>query len=214
MLSFDEVTRSAEALQRLKPQEVRALWSRTIGSTASSGLIRHAATSSSTASVIREIVSRPISVAGDVALEAAQDLALGEPSCRRFSRLRRRAIPDREETHRLRGLHGSPDPPEEVMIKLIVLFGHPEDASAFEDHWASHHVPLAQKIPNVRQLESAKVVGTPDGSEPPYHRVAELSFDGVEEMQTAMGSAEGQEAVGDFQNFATGGVTVLVAEAG
>jgi uncharacterized protein (TIGR02118 family) len=100
------------------------------------------------------------------------------------------------------------------MVKLIVLFGHPNDASAFEDHWANHHVPLVQKISNVRHVEAAKVVGTPDGSEPPYHRVAELSFDSAEEMQSAMGSAEGQEAVGDFQNFATGGVTVLVAETG
>jgi uncharacterized protein (TIGR02118 family) len=100
------------------------------------------------------------------------------------------------------------------MVKLIVLFGHPDDVSAFEDHWASQHVPLVQKISNVRQVEAAKVVGTPDGSEPPYHRVAELSFDSMDEMQAAMGSAEGQEAVGDLQNFASGGVTVLVAEAG
>jgi uncharacterized protein (TIGR02118 family) len=101
-----------------------------------------------------------------------------------------------------------------VMVKLIVLFGHPEDAGAFEDHWSSHHVALAQKIPNVQQLEASKVTGTPDGSEPPYHRVAELSFGSVEEMQAAMGSPEGQAAVGDFQNFATGGVTVLVTETG
>jgi uncharacterized protein (TIGR02118 family) len=100
------------------------------------------------------------------------------------------------------------------MVKLIVLFSQPEDASAFEDHWANHHVPLAQQIPNVRQLETAKVTGTPDGSQPPYHRVAELSFDSADEMQAAMGSPEGQQAVGDFQNFATGGVTVLVAETG
>jgi uncharacterized protein (TIGR02118 family) len=100
------------------------------------------------------------------------------------------------------------------MVKLIVLFSQPEDPGAFEDHWASRHVPLVQKIPKVQRVESAKVTGTPDGSQPPYHRVAELSFDSAEDMQAALGSAEGQEAVGDFQNFATGGVTVLVAETG
>ncbi len=103
---------------------------------------------------------------------------------------------------------------KEAMVKLIVLFGQPQDASAFEDHWTSQHVPLVQKIPNVRQVESARVTGTPDGSEPPYHRIAELSFDSVDEMQAAVGSAEGQAAVGDLQNFATGGVTILVAETG
>jgi uncharacterized protein (TIGR02118 family) len=100
------------------------------------------------------------------------------------------------------------------MVKLVVLFSPPNDANAFEDHWSGNHVPLVQKIPNVRQVETARVIGTPDGSAPPYHRVAELSFDSAEDMQSAMGSPEGQAAVGDFQNFATGGVTVLVAEAG
>jgi hypothetical protein len=29
-------------------------------------------------------------------------------------------------------------------------------------------VPLAQKIPNLQRYERAKIVATPDGSEPPY----------------------------------------------
>jgi uncharacterized protein (TIGR02118 family) len=125
-----------------------------------------------------------------------------------------RSIHDRRPRTTLRGSIRKRSRRKEAMVKLIVLFGQPQDASAFEDHWTSQHVPLVQKIPNVRQVESARVTGTPDGSEPPYHRIAELSFDSVDEMQAAVGAAEGQAAVGDLQNFATGGVTILVAETG
>lgn len=34
------------------------------------------------------------------------------------------------------------------MVKLILLYGPPTDAAAFEDHYANTHVPLAAKIPN------------------------------------------------------------------
>ena len=98
------------------------------------------------------------------------------------------------------------------MVKGTALFGHPEDLDAFEDHYANTHVPLARKIPNLRRFEAAKVVATPDGSEPPYHRIGELYFEDVEQMQAGLSSDEGQAVTADFQNFATGGVTIFIAE--
>ena len=36
------------------------------------------------------------------------------------------------------------------------------------------HRPLVAKIPNVPRFDLDRAVGTPDGSESPYHRIAEL----------------------------------------
>lgn len=98
------------------------------------------------------------------------------------------------------------------MVKLTVLYGPPTDPDAFEDHYANQHLPLAAKIPNVRRFEAARVVGTPDGSEPPYYRMAELWFDSAEEMQGSLGSDEGRATTADIETFATGGATVVISE--
>ena len=98
------------------------------------------------------------------------------------------------------------------MVKLMVLYGKPEDPSVFDAHYASTHAPLAEKIPNLRRYEHGKALGTPDGSEAPYYYVAELSFDDPDALQAAMSSPEGQAAGGDVANFATGGVTMFVAQ--
>ena len=98
------------------------------------------------------------------------------------------------------------------MVKGTALFGHPDDPDAFEEHYVGTHVPLVEKIPNLRRFEPARVVATPDGSEPPYYRIGELYFEDVEQMQAGLGSEEGQAVTADFRNFATGGVTLLISE--
>jgi uncharacterized protein (TIGR02118 family) len=98
------------------------------------------------------------------------------------------------------------------MVKAVVLYGHPEDPDAFERHYAETHTPLAQAIPGLRRFEAARGFMTPDGSPVPYQRIAELTFDDTEALQAGMSSGEGQAAVDDLQNFASGGVTIFFAE--
>ena len=97
------------------------------------------------------------------------------------------------------------------MLKLTVLYDHPEDPGNFEEYYANEHLPLAAKIPNVLRFESGRV-GTVDGSEPPYHRIAELWFESAERLSEALSSPEGEAATGDIRNFATGGATVFISE--
>ena len=52
----------------------------------------------------------------------------------------------------------------------------------------------------------------PNGSEPPYYWIADLYFDSVEQLQSGMGSSEGQAAAEDNQKFATGGATLFNSE--
>ncbi len=96
------------------------------------------------------------------------------------------------------------------MVKLTVLFGHPEDPEAFEEYYANHHLPLAAKIPNVQCFESGRVSAVDDG-EPPYHRIAELWFESAERIGEALSSPEGEAATVDLPNFATGGATFFVS---
>jgi uncharacterized protein (TIGR02118 family) len=98
------------------------------------------------------------------------------------------------------------------MVKLVVAYGQPEDPAAFDEHYAGTHIPLVEKIPNLRRFESGKVLGAPDGSAPPFYYLAELSFDDAEQLQAAMGSPEGQAAGADVETFASGGATLMIAQ--
>ena len=97
------------------------------------------------------------------------------------------------------------------MVKLVVTYGHPESPEAFEKYYFETHLPIAAKI-KAQKVELSKMVGTPDGQPASNYRMAELYFNSLEDLQQHMGSAEGQAAVNDIPNFATGGVDVSVAE--
>jgi uncharacterized protein (TIGR02118 family) len=100
------------------------------------------------------------------------------------------------------------------MVKATALYGHPEKPDAFDEHYARTHVPLVEKMPNLQRFEAAKVVATPDSSELPYYLIAELYFEDLEQLQRGFASDEGQAVAADFQNFATGGVTLFFSEIG
>ena len=97
------------------------------------------------------------------------------------------------------------------MVKLTVLFGHPEDPEAFEEYYTNQHLSLAAKIPNVQRFESGRVHPV-DNGEPPYHRMAELWFESAEQIGEALSSPEGEAATMDLRNFATGGATFFVSD--
>jgi uncharacterized protein (TIGR02118 family) len=98
------------------------------------------------------------------------------------------------------------------MVKAVVLYGPPEDPEAFERHYAEQHTALATAIPGLERFEAARGVATPDGSAVPYQRIAELTFEDMDALQAGFQSAEGQAAVNDIPNFASGGVTIFFAE--
>jgi len=100
------------------------------------------------------------------------------------------------------------------MPKLIVLYPPPADVTTFERRYHSEHAPMVvQKIPGLKKFLAAQVLGTPAGTAAPYHRVAELYFDSIESLQTAMASAGGQATVAHAMEISTGGPpVVLIAE--
>ena len=69
------------------------------------------------------------------------------------------------------------------MVKLIVLYNHPTDPAAFDKYYEETHIPIAAKIPNVKRFEAS------------------------------FASEDGQAAVRDTGVFATGGLTIFIADA-
>ena len=61
-------------------------------------------------------------------------------------------------------------------------------------------------------METARILGTADGGAAPFYRIAELWFADMGQFQAAAASPEGLALAADVANFATGGLTVLVAE--
>jgi len=98
------------------------------------------------------------------------------------------------------------------MAKLVVIYGKPTDAAAFDRHYADIHVPIARQIPGLRDYEVSKgAVMTPAGPAE-AHLIATLIFDDMAAIQAAFASPEGQRAAADVQNFATGGAQMLMFE--
>ena len=98
------------------------------------------------------------------------------------------------------------------MAKLMVLYGKPKDAAAFDAHHFGKHVPIAKRLPGLKRFEvSAGAINMPQGG-PPYHLVAQLEFDSLQALGAAMASPEGRAAGADLANFATGGADLLVFE--
>jgi uncharacterized protein (TIGR02118 family) len=96
-------------------------------------------------------------------------------------------------------------------VKFVTLYGPPTDSVAFERHYAETHVPLAHQLPGLQRVETALILGTAQGGAAPYYRIAELWFADVGQLQAAAASAEGQALAADVANFATGGITVIIA---
>lgn len=94
------------------------------------------------------------------------------------------------------------------MYRLTVLYGHPDDPAHFDEHYRTVHAPLAGKITGLAGYTWGKC-GTADGSTPAYYLIAELRADSPQALGAAMESAEGQAAVADLGNFATGGTTMV-----
>jgi len=98
------------------------------------------------------------------------------------------------------------------MVRLLVLYGQPKDPAAFDKYYHEIHVPLAKKMKGLKKWTIGKVLGTPDGKPSPFYYVADLCAESREAMEAILLSPEGQAAVADVPNYASGGVVFLYTE--
>lgn len=98
------------------------------------------------------------------------------------------------------------------MIRLLVLYGQPEDPDAFDQYYREIHIPLAKRMQGLKKWTIGKVTGTPDSKPSDYYYIADLYAESREELEEILASPEGQAAVADVPKFASGGVTFLYTE--
>ncbi len=100
------------------------------------------------------------------------------------------------------------------MARLVAMYRTPKDATAFDEYYFVTHVPIAKKVPGLRKYEvSEGPVASPAGPSG-FHLIATLHFDDLAAIQAALASPEGQTTAADLQNFATGGVDLLLFDSG
>ncbi len=98
------------------------------------------------------------------------------------------------------------------MVRLLVLYGHPENPEEFDRYYNEIHVPLAKRMQGLRKWTIGKVQGTPDGQPSDYYYIADLYADSREQLEAILATPEGQAAVEDVPKFASGGVTFIYTD--
>jgi uncharacterized protein (TIGR02118 family) len=98
-----------------------------------------------------------------------------------------------------------------VAVRLIALYAAPEDPAAFEAHYRDTHVPIVRRYPGLRDLRLTRTEGV-GGRSPAFYLIAEMAFDSRGDLDAALASEAGVESGRDLRNFASAGVTMLVAD--
>jgi uncharacterized protein (TIGR02118 family) len=101
-----------------------------------------------------------------------------------------------------------------AVVKFMVMYPRPQDIEAFEKLYQEEHVPMAvEKLLGKTKLVATKVVATPDGTPPPFYRIAEVYFPSLEALQACAQSDGGKETLAHAVKISSGGDPIfLVAE--
>ena len=86
------------------------------------------------------------------------------------------------------------------MAKLIVTYEQPKDQQGFDRHYFEVHVPLAKKLPNLKDMSVNRVLQS-QNTDAPLYLFVQLDFESTEALSSAMESPEGKAAVDDVGNL-------------
>lgn len=98
-----------------------------------------------------------------------------------------------------------------MAARFIALFSQPEDPAAFDVHYREVHTPIVRRYPGLRELRLTRPDGVA-GRPSPFYLMAEAIFDSRAELDAALVSEPGIESGRDLRNFASAGVTLLIAD--
>jgi uncharacterized protein (TIGR02118 family) len=93
---------------------------------------------------------------------------------------------------------------------MLVIYKTPKDPAAFDKHYFEVHVPLAKKLPGLRQYEVSRgpIVAPAGGSD--FYRVGSLRFDSLAAIRDAFATPEGQACGADRRRFAPNDEDVIM----
>jgi uncharacterized protein (TIGR02118 family) len=93
------------------------------------------------------------------------------------------------------------------MIHVTVAYPRSEGSTFDSDYWIGTHMPMvASGWPQVKKWEADLGV---DGQ--PFHAVAHIYFDSMEDFQAAMGEPGSGQIMGDLPNYFAGAPVMQIS---
>jgi len=86
------------------------------------------------------------------------------------------------------------------MAKMIVMYDQPKNKEGFEKYYNEVHIPLAEKVPNLKSAGVHHVLQTMNSDQQLY-LIAELEFETPEILAKSLATPEAQEVQGDLRNL-------------
>lgn len=98
--------------------------------------------------------------------------------------------------------------------KLIVMYPVPTDLETFERRYADEHVPMAvEKLAGKTRFVASLIQSNADQSAAQFHRIAEVYFPTLSDLQACLSSPGGQETAAHAVEISSGGTpTFLISE--
>jgi uncharacterized protein (TIGR02118 family) len=98
-------------------------------------------------------------------------------------------------------------------IKIVAVYPQPTNVEEFEKAYTDDHVPMVGKVKGLKKFVATRVIGTPDGSTPPFYRIAELYFSSMDDLTDALTDPAGQETAAHAISISSGGTPLfMIAE--
>jgi uncharacterized protein (TIGR02118 family) len=82
-----------------------------------------------------------------------------------------------------------------MTARFLAAYETPADPTAFDRHYRQVHIPLLRQLPGLRRYTVSRDVVALHGE--PYHLIAELDWDTMDELRAAFSSTEGQATAAD-----------------
>lgn len=95
------------------------------------------------------------------------------------------------------------------MVRLTVLYGHPDDPDEFDRYYREVHLPLARQMEGLRGWTIGKCEAAEAGQKAAYYMIVGLYAESRPAMEQILATPAGQACIADVANFATGGATFL-----
>jgi len=95
--------------------------------------------------------------------------------------------------------------------KLVVIYSVSRDLEKFERLYLDQHVPMAvAKLAGKTKIVATKVLGSVQGGPAPFHRIAEIHFPSMSDLQTCAASKGTQETIANAISISSGGPPIFI----
>jgi uncharacterized protein (TIGR02118 family) len=86
------------------------------------------------------------------------------------------------------------------LAKVFVTYEQPKDQEGFEKHYFGVHIPLVQKLPNLKDATISRVLQS-QNTDKNLYLIAQLEYDNLADLNESLASPVGQEVQQDVGNL-------------